>query len=214
MGFPCWVPRGTHHHLSPPTSASPCTAQAGSIEPSGAAPLGKRLGLQGAVGLLANPDAGKDLAGKRYTSESKPLSNRSVDEKSWPSSADGLCRADPQGTPTRGSASRPVSVGKAEVTPGHHLGELQPAAAARAGPAPRSAPLLQCLWLPAASRAATGLSAARTLSRCSLTTRKLSPAPTQQHSYSYHNSANTSSASSSTTRPSALPWFDGEQSSS
>ena len=58
-------------------------------------------------------------------------------------------------------------------------------AASRPGPGPTDA---QHLWLPAASRAATGLSAARTLLRCSLITHTLPPAPTQQHSRSYCNS--------------------------
>lgn len=54
-------------------------------EPPGAAPLGKQLRSQGPVGLPANPDAGKDPKAAR---------SRSTDEKSWPSTAGGLCRAD------------------------------------------------------------------------------------------------------------------------
>lgn len=96
-------------------------------EPSGAALLGIWLCPQGAVGLLANLDARKDPAEKKETS------NRNVEEKTWSSSADGLCSADPQAThllqPRSQPVSRPVSVQKVELAPGHHLGELHPAAA-------------------------------------------------------------------------------------
>lgn len=67
------VQRGTHHHPSPPASASPCTAQAENTNPQELLLL-----RNSADGLMGNPDAGEDLAGKRQTSESKPPCNRSV----------------------------------------------------------------------------------------------------------------------------------------
>lgn len=76
--------------ISLPTSAIPARSPGGEHEPTEpkvlfevefaeskekgrrAAALGKQIHPQGTVGLLANPDAGKDLAGKRETSESNP----------------------------------------------------------------------------------------------------------------------------------------------
>lgn len=61
-------PVGAEGHPPSPISSNLCVpvhSPGREHEPSGAAPLGKWLHPEGAVGLLANPDAGKDPVGKR-----------------------------------------------------------------------------------------------------------------------------------------------------